>query len=120
MSREAFVDFYDRFLNTPEGAALRDTIDAIDDPQAFCQAALDGGRANGFDFDLDDVRDVMRASEAAMARELAQARGELADGDLDAVVGGADLGIYAIPRVTIRSFENFDGYVSANTIMCAW
>ena len=120
MSQEAFVEFYDEFLNTPEGADLRDRIDAVTDPEAFCAAAVEGGRASGFDFDVEDVRAVMKASEAAMARELAAASGELKEAELDQVVGGADLVSYDIPKVTIRNFDRFEGINSYNTIMCAW
>ena len=44
MSQQAFVEFYEQYLNTPEGAELRDRIDAVTDPEAFCAAAADDGQ----------------------------------------------------------------------------
>ena len=120
MSQDAFVNFYENYLNTPEGADLRDEIDACTDQIEFCEAAVRAGRERGFDFDLDDVRAVMKASEAAVARALAEAEGELSEDELEAVVGGAELSSFAVPTITIRNLEPYRGKLSYNTVMCPW
>lgn len=124
MSYEAFVDFYEKHLNSPEGEALRAKIDSLTDADEFCAAVVEAGQAAGFDFSDEDVRQVMKASEEQMAKALAEATGELSDEQLDSVAGGASLslGSTSIPTVSIKTYPTFvdSTSLSAKTAMCPW
>ena len=50
MSHQAFVDFYESFLNNPQAEALRTRLDAINDANEFCASMAAAGAENGFDF----------------------------------------------------------------------
>jgi len=124
MSQQTFANFYEKHLNSPEGEALRAKLDAIDDPEGFCAAVVKAGRATGYDFSDDDVRQVMRASEEQLAKALAEASGELSDEEADAVVGGArlSLGSTSIPTVNIKTLPTFvdSGSLSTKSVVCPW
>ena len=126
MSQQAFADFYEKHLNSPEGEAVRAKLDAIEDPDGFCAAMVEAGSAAGFDLSDDDVRQVMRASEMQLAKALEEASGELSDEEVDSVVGGATLSLDEryIPTVNIStSFSSFDvnsTSTSSKTAMCPW
>ncbi len=122
MSQKDFVKFYDKHLNSPEGAKLRAKIDGAKDAEAFCAAAVEGGKSAGFDFTADDVREVMKASEAQMAKEMAQASGELSEDQLKSVAGGTNYLSTSIPRVNIRTMPSYldKGQLEVSTVMCPW
>jgi len=106
MSKEAYVDFYENYLKSPAGEVLRKKLDTARDGDEFLAIATEGGSAAGFEFTKDEVRDVMRASEAQMAKAAAEAAGEeLSDEQLENVAGGAS----GLPLITvsIRSRPGF-------------
>jgi len=122
MSYQAFVDFYEKHLNSPAGEALRARIDAVKDGEEFCATVAEAGRAAGFDFSDEDVRQVMRASEEQLARTLVEASGELTDEQLDDVAGGATLYTSSIPTVSISTLPTFMGKKPPKfkTVVCPW
>ena len=122
MSQQSFVDFYENYLNSPDGEALRAKMEAITDPDEFCASVAAAGTASGYEFNEDDVRQVMRASEAKMAREVAAANGELSDDQLENVAGGATYSFASIPTVNIRLSTKFidPGQFEYRTVMCPW
>ncbi len=125
MSYQAFVDFYENYLNSPEGEALKEKIEAVQDGGEFCTTVAELGQAAGFDFSDEDVRQVMKASEMEAAKALAEASGELSDEQLDEVAGGASLNTKSstdVPTVNIStSPTNYDvSSYSMRTAMCPW
>lgn len=121
MSQQAFADFYEKHLNSPEGEAMRAKIDGAKDADEFCATVVETGKAAGFDFSDDDVRQVMKASEAQMAKALAEASGELADDQLESVAGGASFST-SIPTVSIKTLPSYldAGRLEYRTVMCPW
>lgn len=119
MSQDAFVDFYENYLNSDQGKADRKVLLDADSEDKFCQAAATRGKAAGFDFSEDEVRSIMKASAQAAAD------GELGDEQLEQVAGGAS---YAIRKVQIGNIGRFGGGVkidpgklgSISTVMCPW
>lgn len=122
MSHQTFVEFYEKHLNSPEGEALRAKIDAVKDADEFCATVVESGRAAGYDFSDDDVRQVMKASEAQMAKALAEASGELEDEQLESVAGGMSLTSSSIPTVKISTLPTYldSGSLEVRTVMCPW
>ena len=118
MSHQAFVDFYQNFLSSPEGEALRARMEAITDADEFCASVAAAGRASGYEFSEDEVRQVMQASEAKMARDVAAANGE----QLQDVAGGATYSFSGIPTVDIRLTPKFmdSSQFEYSTVMCPW
>ena len=122
MSQKSFVDFYENYLNSPDGEALRSQIDGSSDAEAFVENAVNGGKSAGFDFSPDDVREVMKASEAQMAMDLARASGEIPDDQLEALAGGVSLSLTSIPKVNITTLPSYldPGQLEYRTVMCPW
>ena len=124
MSIEAYVDFYENHVNGPDGEALRNQLAEAQSGEAFLELVTEAGKGAGFDFTQDEARDVMRASEAQMAKEVAEASGEeLSDEDLEAVAGGVSFGSASIARVNIRTLSppSFGaGKFQYSTVMCPW
>jgi hypothetical protein len=119
MSQEAFVNFYENYLNSDKGKADRQALLDADSEDTFCEVASTRGKAAGFDFSEDEVRSIMRASAQAAAD------GELGDDQLEQVAGGAS---YAVRKVQIGNIGRFGGGVkidpgkmgSISTVMCPW
>ena len=125
MSVEAYVDFYENHVNSPAGEELRNQLAATQSGEEFLELVTESGKAAGFDFTQDEARDVMRASEAQMAKEIAEASGEeLSDEDLEAVAGGVRFHTAAIPKVSIKAMSppTFadKGQFEYRTVMCPW
>jgi len=121
MSKEAYVDFYENHLNSPAGEALRKKLDSVNDGGEFLAVATEGGSAAGFDFTKEEVREVMRAAEAQMAKEAAEASGEeLSDEQLENVAGGAyNLSSTSLKISTMPSYLDA-GKLQYSTVMCPW
>ena len=126
MSHQAFVDFYQNFLSSPEGEALRARMEAITDADEFCASVAAAGRASGYEFSEDEVRQVMQASEAKMARDVAAAvdqhEGPRLAEQLQDVAGGATYSFSGIPTVDIRLTPKFmdSSQFEYSTVMCPW
>ncbi|AFZ26491.1 hypothetical protein Cylst_4402 [Cylindrospermum stagnale PCC 7417] len=118
MSQQSFVEYHENFLTQPANAALRQALDATEADE-FGQLAVEQGKANGFDFTLDDVKAVMVSTERKVLglstsapsvniRSLNSVNGikarptnrELSEQELESVAGGA-IG-------------------TGSTIMCCW
>lgn len=56
MSKESFVKFYEEFLSQNE--SVRDKLESAHQ-QVFAKTALELGKQNGFDFNEDDIKNVM-------------------------------------------------------------
>lgn len=123
MSKESYVDFYEKHLNSPAGEALKAKLNSVKDGDEFLAIATEGGSAAGFDFTKDEVQEVMRATEAQMAKDLAEASGEeLSDEELEKVAGGAS---YLRSSLTKVSINTMPSYISKDsfqysTVMCPW
>ncbi len=125
MSKEAFVDFYQNYLNSPKGEGLRAKINGVKNGEEFLAAVTDAGKAAGFNFTQHEAQEVMRASEAQMAKALAEASGELSDEQLEKVAGGATNYLStSIPTVSLQS-ATLPSYLNPkqfeySTVMCPW
>ncbi|MCF4968878.1 hypothetical protein [Nostoc sp. CMAA1605] len=121
MSQQSFVEYYENFLGQPANSALREALDASEAGD-FARIAVEQGAANGFDFNADDVRDVMIAAERVVLglpnsaptvniRSIESVNGikarpanrELSEDELESVAGG--LASSDTPK---------------STIMCCW
>lgn len=125
MSQQAFVDFYEKYLNSPAGESARSRIDAITDPNEYCMSMAATGKAQGYDFSAEDVREVMKASEIKMAKAVAEASGELSEDQLAGVAGGTMTSYTSIQTVSISTLPKFispklDLGTVASTVMCPW
>lgn len=120
MSQQSFVDYYENFLAQPSNAALRESLDAAQ-ASDFAAIALEQGSANGFDFNIEDIKSVMvsaeravlglptsgpsvsiRSTESVNGIKARPANRELSEEELESVAGG------------VASSE------TRETIMCCW
>jgi hypothetical protein len=121
MSQESYIDFYENYLKSSDGQALQAKLNSVKDGDEFLAVATEGGKAAGFDFTKDEVREVMRAAEARMAKEAAEAQGEeLSDEQLENVAGGAySLSSSSLKISTMPSYLD-SGKLEYSTVMCPW
>jgi hypothetical protein len=118
MSQKAFVEFYQTYLPGPKGKAVVSKLKAVKEESEYCTIAVEAGRAAGYDFTADEVRTVMKTSEAKRK----QASGELSEKQLETAVGGAmapltvELG--ASLTDSALPMPGPDGRYS--TVMCPW
>jgi hypothetical protein len=125
MSKEAFVDFYENYLNSPSGEELRARINGVKSGEEFLSIVTGAGKTAGFNFTEHEAQEVMRASEAQMAKALAEASGELSDDQLEKVAGGATSYLSSsIPTVSL-STTTTPSYLDPkqfeySTVMCPW
>ncbi|HIK04129.1 MAG TPA: hypothetical protein IGS40_05355 [Trichormus sp. M33_DOE_039] len=120
MSQQSFVNYYEDFLARAENSALREALDAAQAGD-FAAIAVEQGAANGFDFNVEDVKAVMVAAERVVLglpssgpsvniRSIDSVNGikarpanrELSEEELESVAGGA----------AVRE--------GSSTIMCCW
>jgi hypothetical protein len=118
MSQQSFIKYHEDFLTQPANSDLMAALDATE-AEEFSQIAVEQGKANGFEFTIDDVNAVMVATEKQVLglstsvpvvniRSLSSiegikarpSQGELSDEQLASVAGG------------VRSVKS--------TIMCCW
>jgi len=121
MSKESYIDFYENYLNSSDGEALQTKLNGVKDGDEFLAVATEGGKAAGFDFTKDEVREVMRAAEARMAKDAAEAQGEeLSDEQLENVAGGAfSLSSTSLKISKMPSYLD-SGKLQYSTVMCPW
>lgn len=122
MSAEAFVDFYENYLSSPEGEALRDQLESAQSGEEFLAAATQGGRSAGYEFTEKEAQEVMRASEAQMVKAMAEADGELTDEQLEAVAGGVSSFSSVLTTVKISTLPTYldKSKFEYSTVMCPW
>jgi hypothetical protein len=122
MSTEAFVDFYENYLSSPDGEALRDQLQAVQSGEEFLAVATQGGRDAGYEFTEKEAQEVMRASEAQMVKAMAEADGELTEEQLAAVAGGALSFSPTLSTVRISTMPTYldPGKLQFSTVMCPW
>jgi len=124
MSQKSFVEFYETYLPGPKGADALSKLKATKDEKEYVSAAVQAGKAAGYDFSPDDVLSVMKGSEAKKK----QASGELSDAQLAGAVGGAalpeagmtvNIGSLAVRQLS-PSIGKIDPGAIGNTVMCPW
>lgn len=121
MSHEAFVEFFTKFLDRPEGEAASAEFDGISDPQAFVSRFVEIGAANGYAFTPEEVVAVLQASAARAAQAIGKAEGEMSEDQLSGVVGGviSPAGVIGIEGPPIKSLTAqiwFPKLLGTNTI----
>lgn len=139
MSREAFVEYYTKWLRKPENKKHAEKIDSIQNEVAFGEFALSQKQVSGLDFTKQDIIDVMEASTAKARKaagvkidDLAQAD-KLAQKELGAAAGGAyaysafskSASLLTSPT-TVSLYGTTGGNLSGlkagsyDTVMCCW
>jgi len=135
MSREAFVEYYTKWLRKPENKQYADKIDAIRNEVEFADYALSQTKLSGLDFSKQDIKDVMEPSVAKARKEaglkiddLAQAD-KLAQKELGAAAGGYTYSAYSTSSSLLSSSTTvslygstdlYSGKFTYSTVMCCW
>ena len=137
MSREAFVEYYTKWLRKPENKKYADKIDSIQNEVEFGKYALSQKQESGLDFTRQDIIDVMEASTAKARKEagvkiddLPQAD-KLAQKELGATAGGYSYSVYSKSSSLLSSPTTvslygstgsnlLEGRLSYSTVMCCW
>jgi hypothetical protein len=139
MSREAFIEYYTKWLRKPENKKSADKIDSIQNEVEFGEFALSQRAESGLDFTKQDIIDVMEASTAKARQQaglkvddLPQAD-KLAQKELGAAAGGYSYGAYSLSSSSLLSSTSTvslygstgsnlldGGSFSYSTVMCCW
>jgi hypothetical protein len=132
MSREAFAEYYTKWLRKPENKQYADKIDSIRNELEFADYALGQRKLSGLDFTMQDIKEVMEPSVAKARKEagvkiddLAQAD-KLAQKELGAAAGGYTYSAYSTSSsllsssTTVSLYGSTDWGKTYSTIMCCW
>ncbi len=109
MAANDFVKFYSEFL--PKHPDIKRKVDGAETAKKFAAAVLAEGKKAGFTFGEDDIEKVLLAS-------LKSGKGELSEGQLDGVVGGASGQIGTINISPIASLVSVGKTHASSTVMC--
>jgi hypothetical protein len=111
MAAADFVKFYSEYL--PKHPDIKRQVDGADTAKKFAAAVLAEGKKAGFTFSEDDIEKVLVASIKKSGK------GELSEGQLDNVVGGASSPVGTINISPVASLTSVSpGTHASGTIMC--
>jgi hypothetical protein len=110
MAASDFIKFYSEFL--PKHPDIKRQVDSADTAKKFAAAVLVEGKKAGFSFSEDDIEKVLLASIKKGGK------GELSEGQLEGVVGGASGPAVTIEISPIRSLTNVSSTHASGTVMC--
>jgi|ERR1700733_6449817 hypothetical protein len=111
MSTNNFIKFYTEYLSKHQD--IKSKIEAAGTNKEFGALVMAEGKKAGFEFSEDDVEKVLISSLSQRAK-----KGELSEGQLEGVVGGAAAIGGTIQVASIKSLTSLSSTHMSGTVMC--